>query len=143
VGIVFSDDGQRLVSGGLDAQAILWDMQTGNILRRFNNHAGDVGEVRFSPDETLLLGGSGDGTNSLWRVETGEAIRRYGGGFVISPNFSPDGRHAVVGYRDGAVELWRIDSTSDELLTWTQNNRYIPELTCEQRELYRIEPPCE
>jgi WD40 repeat protein/serine/threonine protein kinase len=143
MGIVFSDDGQRLVSGGYDGQAILWDVQTGNILRRFNNHAGDVGQVRFSPDETLLLGGSLDGTNSLWRIETGEVIRRYGGGFVISPNFSPDGRHAVVGYQDGAVELWRIDLTLDELLTWTRNNRYIPELTCEQRELYRIEPLCE
>ena len=143
MGIEFSDDGQRLVSGGLDALAILWDIQTGNILRRFDNHVGDVGQVRFSPDETLLLGGSGDGTNSLWRVETGEAIRRYGGGYVISPDFSPDGRHALAGYNDGAVELWRIDSTLDELLSWTRTNRYIPELTCEQREFYRIEPLCE
>jgi WD40 repeat protein len=142
-GIVFSDDGQRLVSGGSDSQVILWDMQTGNILHRLKNHAGGVGEVRFSPDETLLLGGGGDGTGSLWRSETGEVIRRYGGGFVFSPDFFPDGRHAVVGHRDGAVELWRIDATLDELLTWTQNNRHIPELTCEQRLLYNIEPLCE
>jgi WD40 repeat protein len=143
VGIVFSKDGQRLVSGGLDSQVILWDMQTGNILRRFANHSGGIGHIQFSPDETLLLGGSLDGINSLWRVETGEEIRRYGGGFAVSSHFTPDGRHAVVGYNDGAVELWRIDSTVDELLTWTRNNRYIPELTCEQRELYRVEPFCE
>jgi WD40 repeat protein len=140
-GIVFSNDGQRLVSGGSDSQVILWDMQTGDIVHRLNNHAGGVGEVRFSPDETMLLGG--DGTSSLWRTETGEVIRRYGGGFVFSPDFSPDGRHAVVGHRDGAVELWRIDATLDELLTWTGNNRYVPELTCEQRELYSVEPHCE
>jgi WD40 repeat protein len=142
-GIVFSNDGQRLVSGGSDSQIILWDMQTGNILRRFANHVGGIGQVQLSPDETLLLSGSINGTNSLWRVETGEEIRRYGGGFVVSPHFTPDGRHAVVGYQDGAVELWRIDSTLDELLTWTRNNRYVPELTCEQRELYRVEPLCE
>jgi WD40 repeat protein len=142
-GIVFSNDGQRLVSGGSDSQIILWDMQTGNILRRFANHAGGIGQVQFSPDETLLLSGSLTGTNSLWRVETGEEIRRYGGGFAVSSHFSPDGRHAVVGYQNGAVELWRIDTTLDELLTWTRNNRYIPELTCEQRELYRVEPLCE
>jgi WD40 repeat protein len=143
VDIMFSNDGQRLVSGGSDSLVILWDMQTGNILRRFANHAGGLGQVQFSPDETLLLGGSLNGTTSLWRVETGEEIRRYGGGYVISPQFTPDGRHAVVGYHDGAVELWRIDTTLDELLTWTRNNRYIPELTCEQRELYRVEPLCE
>jgi WD40 repeat protein len=118
-------------------------MQSGNIIHRISDHAGGVGEVRFSPDETLLLGGGEDGASSLWGVETGEEIRRYGSGFVFSSAFLPDGRHAVVGYRDGRVELWRIDTTLDELLTWTRNNRYIPELTCEQRELYRVEPLCE
>ncbi len=141
--IVFSNDGQRLASGGSDFLVILWDIQTGNILRRFANHAGGIGRIQFSPDDTLLLGGSLDGNTSLWQVETGEEIRRYKGGFISSPHFTPDGRHAVVGYHDGTVELWRIDSTLDELLTWTENNRYIPELTCEQRELYRVEPLCE
>jgi hypothetical protein len=28
-------------------------------------------------------------------------------------------------------------------LAWTQNNRYIPELTCQQRERYGVEPLCE
>jgi WD40 repeat protein/DNA-binding SARP family transcriptional activator len=141
--MMFSNDGQRLVSGGTDSQLLLWDIGTGNILRRFATHSGGLGQVRFSPDETLLLGGSLSGINSLWQVDTGEEIRRYGGGLVKSPNFTPDGRHAVVGYLDGAVELWRIDSTLEELLSWTRNNRYIPELTCEQRELYGIEPLCE
>ena len=91
----------------------------------------------------MLLGGSLNGTNSIWRVDTGEEIRRYGGGVVKSPRFTPDGRQAVVGYQNGRVELWRIDTTLDDLLTWTRNNRYILELTCEQRELYRVEPLCE
>ena len=99
--------------------------------------------MRFSPDEALLLGGGADGTGSLWRAETGERIRRYGGGHVISPNFFPDGRQALVGHRDGAVELWRIEATLDELLAWTRSNRFVPELTCEQRELYGVEPLCE
>jgi hypothetical protein len=44
---------------------------------------------------------------------------------------------------DGRVELWHLDTTLDELLTWTRNNCYIPEPTCEQRELYQVEPLCE
>jgi hypothetical protein len=28
-------------------------------------------------------------------------------------------------------------------LEWIRANRYIPELTCNQRELYRLEPLCE
>ncbi len=142
-GITFSKDGQQLVSGGSDSQIILWDMGTGSILRRFATHAGGSGQIQFSPDETLLLGGSLSGITSLWQVDTGEEIRRYTDGFAPSKNFTPDGNHAVVGFLDGTVELWRIDSKLEELLTWTQNNRYIPELTCEQRELYRVEPLCE
>jgi WD40 repeat protein len=142
-GITFSTDGQRVVSGGWDTQAILWDIQTGAIIRRFTNHVGPVGQVEFDPDEGLMLGGSGDGTTSLWDVETGEVIRRYGNGFVMKPVFNADGRQALIGFHDGAVELWRIDATQEQLLEWIKANRYIPELTCNQRDLYRIEPSCE
>ena len=142
-GITVSADGQRVVSSGWDHQAILWDMQTNSIIRRFTNHAGPIGQVDFTPDERLMLGGSGDGTNSLWDVETGEQVRRYANGFVIKPVFNADGSQALVGFQDGAVELWRIDTTLEQLLEWTQANRYMPDLTCEQRELYRIEPLCQ
>ena len=50
---------------------------------------------------------------------------------------------ALAGYENGAVELWRIDATREQLLEWAQTNRYIPDLTCNQRELYRLEPLCE
>jgi WD40 repeat protein len=141
LGVSFSNDGQQLVSAGMDSQVILWDMSTGNLQRRLVQ-ANGMEHPQFSPDGMLLLGGKITGITILLQVETGEVIRRYDD-FAESLSFSPDGRHAVVGYRDGGVEMWRIDSTLDELLTWTRNNRYIPELTCEQRELYKIEPRCE
>ena len=56
--------------------------------------------------------------------------------------FSPDGREVLVNPFDGNLALWRIDASLDELLAWTHANRYIPELTCEQRALYRLEPLC-
>jgi WD40 repeat protein len=142
-GITFSPNGRRFVSSGWDTQAILWDTKTGGIIRRFTNHVGPIGQIDFSPDERLMLGGSADGTTTLWNVESGEVFRRYDNDFVMQSVFSADGRQALMGFHDGAVELWRMDTTLDELLQWTQANRYIPELTCNQRELYRIEPLCE
>ena len=142
-GITFTTDGRRAVSSGWDTQAILWDTQTGGIIRRFTNHVGPLGQIDFSPDDSLMLGGSGDGTATLWDVETGEVLRRYGDGFVMQSIFSADGRQALVGFHDGPVELWRIDRTLEELLAWTEANRYVPELTCSQREIYGIEPPCD
>jgi len=43
---------------------------------------------------------------------------------------------------DGSVALWRIDASLDELVAWTHANRNVPELTCAQRALYRLEPLC-
>jgi WD40 repeat protein len=99
--------------------------------------------VTFSPDERQLLGGSDDGTSSLWDIETGDELRRYGNGWVMRFDFTPDGSQALAGYRDGTLEMWRIDSTLGELLSWTENNRYIRDLTCEERALYNVEPLCE
>ncbi|HEX9924605.1 MAG TPA: protein kinase [Anaerolineae bacterium] len=141
-GITFSADGQRVVSSGWDTQAILWDAENGGIIRRFTNHVGPIGQIDFTPDEQLMLGGSADGTITLWNVESGEVIRRYDNDFMMQSVFSADGRQALMGFHNGAVELWRMDATLDELLEWTQANRYIPELTCNQRELYRLEPLC-
>jgi WD40 repeat protein len=142
IGITFSPDGQKVASGGGDHQVILWDKETGSIIRRFTNHVGSIGQIDFTPDGHLMLGGSGDGTNSLWDVETGEQIRRYGNGRVRMPVFNADGSQALAGFENGAVELWRMDTTLAELLEWTQANRYIPELTCNQRALYKLEPLC-
>ena len=75
-------------------------------------------------------------------VETGEEIRRYREGYAILPDFTTDGRYAFVGYNDGPVELWRIDATLDDLLEWVKANRFIPDISCEQRALYRVEPLC-
>ncbi|MCA9895618.1 MAG: hypothetical protein KC615_21685, partial [Anaerolineae bacterium] len=41
-----------------------------------------------------------------------------------------------------AIRQWRID-TDDDFLNWVYANRYIRDLTCAERELYRIEPLCE
>jgi hypothetical protein len=38
---------------------------------------------------------------------------------------------------------WRIDDTLEELVSWTEANRHLPELTCSQRAQFNIEPLCE
>lgn len=141
LGFDFSDDGVRLASGGLDSQVSLWNVKTGSLQQRFAQ-SGAMSQPRFSPDETLLLGGNINGVTMLLHLDPGEVIRRYVG-YAESLDFSPNGTHAVIGTLSGAVELWRIDTTLDGLLTWVQNNRYLPEMTCEQRERYRVTPLCD
>ena len=41
-----------------------------------------------------------------------------------------------------SVSQWRIDN-QEELLAWIAENRYVRDLTCDERTTYNIEPLCE
>jgi WD40 repeat protein len=85
-----------------------------------------------------------DQSNVLWAALTGTVIRQFlgAGEGVYRPVFSPDGRSVLGRFTDGHAELWRID-TLNELIASTYANRYVPELTCDQRDLYHLTPACD
>ena len=146
--VEFSPDGQLILSAGGDSTLILWDTQTGALLHRLIGHNGEVRGADFSPDGKLIASVSLDGTIIVWNVESGEPMRRFlwedsNGMFgMFSVAFSPDGQYVLAG-GVGQTSLWRIDATLDDLIVWTSANRYVPEPTCVQRELYGLEPLCD
>jgi WD40 repeat protein len=148
--LAFSSDDKMAVSGHVDGNIYLWDVITGQIIRAFTGNRANVKELMFSSDNQTVFSGTFSGASgrslslTLWEVATGEPYRRYVGHSrpVDGLDITPDGKTLLsVGY-DNTARLWRID-TVDELLAWTRANRYIPDLTCEQRELYRLELLCE
>jgi WD40 repeat protein len=105
-----------------------------------------VWSVDVSPDGRYALSGSMDGAIILWDFETAEELRRFSGHTEIVPGlvFSPDGQTAFSVSTDGALIEWRIsDLPLDELIDWTYANRYVRDLTCEERAQYRVEPLCD
>ena len=64
--IVFSPDGQVLVSGSYDATIRLWDVATGEQLHTLEGHTYSITSVAVSPDGTRIASGSYDGTVLLW-----------------------------------------------------------------------------
>jgi WD40 repeat protein len=86
---------QVLVSGVAGAR--LYDLETGQEVRRFQEEAEEVNQADLSPDGRWLLTGSFDGKVRLWDFAGGELVRVLGShdGFVFSVAFSPDGRFAA------------------------------------------------
>ena len=82
--VVFSPDGQRILSGSVDSTLRLWDAASGASLRIFSGHEGKVTSVAFSPDGLpnplrcwqLRLQ---DYKLRLWDVATGETLRIFSG----------------------------------------------------------------
>jgi WD40 repeat protein len=142
--VVYSPDGTRALTGSWDATLILWDLETGEIIHQLLGHSDIVRAVAIHPDGRLAVSGSRDGTLIMWDLETGEAIRRiHAHNEVNSVEFSPDGQTILSGGFDLMVVVWRVDETLEDLIAWTDANRYIPELTCAERALYNVEPLCE
>ncbi len=100
----------------VEGELILWNLETGAEVRRFEGHTGWVNSVAFSPDGQAALSGSADMTLMLWDVTTGDAIHRFEGhtDAVNSAAFSPDGQTVLSGSADTTLMLWDV-TTGDAI----------------------------
>ncbi len=70
--VVFSPDGQTVLTGSVDWTARLWDAATGRQIGQTLAHPDAVRSVAFSPDGRTLLTGCDDRTVRLWDAATGD-----------------------------------------------------------------------
>jgi WD40 repeat protein len=73
--VAFSPDGKLGLTGSSDNTARLWDLQTGQELRRFIGHSGAVEWAVFSPDGKTFLTVSDDGTGRMWDVDYHDTVK--------------------------------------------------------------------
>jgi WD40 repeat protein len=105
--VAFSPDGKRVLTGGTDNAAILWDAATATVVRRFVGHKGGIESVAFSRDGKSILTGSSDDTAILWDAATGTKLRVFRGGHGRVA-LSPDGRFVLMDSPDKIATLWDV-----------------------------------
>jgi WD40 repeat protein len=109
VSLTFSHDGNRLLTGGRDATARIWDLDSGRVLI-LGGHRGGVTAARFSPNDRLVATASRDHDIRVWRAGTGTLVRpvlRAHFGAVSDARFSGDGRW-LVSAGPGTAGLWQV-----------------------------------
>jgi WD40 repeat protein len=100
--LAFSPDGKWLASSGYDNTIILWDLSSGEELRRFKGHADAVMRVLFSPRGDRLLSSDLKGGVKEWDVNSGAVIAAFKVRNVCrSMAFSADGQKFVAGVDTG------------------------------------------
>ena len=98
--LAFSPNGKMLASAGFQDQSVrLWDVISGQQLRRLQGHKDGVFAVVFSADGKSVFSGSNDETIRMWDVASGRELRRLGGnqGPVFCIALSPDGKTLASG----------------------------------------------
>ena len=114
--LVFSPDGEKLVSGTDRGQVEVWDVETGAVLTSLTeqNLREQITALSFSSYGTLLAVGSNKrvrimGNNKLARLkEVPQGVEAL--------VFVPDRNVLVTGLRNGVIELWDVES-GDKLIT--------------------------
>ncbi len=123
--LAVSPDGRHFVSTAEDRSMIVWDINTGEVVRQVEVCSGTINGVTYSPDGRYMAAGFGalkeplramcgevDHSIHLWNAETGELVRQLVGHeeAVATVIFSPDGRWLVSGSVDETVRLWDVET---------------------------------
>jgi RNA polymerase sigma factor (sigma-70 family) len=112
----FSPDGRTLAVGSDGPTIGLWDVATGNKVRRLPRPVGTLTAMAYSHDgKVLALAGKGDGAIVLWDLATHKERTRLPSHLITGVAdvlaFAPDGRTLAAGFRsdsqsDDTIYLW-------------------------------------
>jgi WD40 repeat protein len=111
-------DARRVFTGSHDNTLRLCDVETGEVLRRFQGHE-DTVYASAVLDAGRLISGSGDKTVRLWEIETGQELCcLQGHNAAVWAVAVIDERHIVSGSADMTLRLWDV-TTGRELRRFT------------------------
>ncbi len=107
-GIAFSPDGTLLAGGGTSPFVAIWNVASGEIVKKVWLSNGIYG-LEFSPDGRMLALASCNRVAQLINVETGNPIRSLShADELLAVAFSPDGTFLATGGYDYKVVIWGI-----------------------------------
>lgn len=112
MGIEFSRDGKRLVSGGADKFVRIFDVETGAQLEALEGHTHHVLDVSWKADGSLLASAGADNTIKVWNAATGEQARtiRNTNKEVTAISFIGVGENLVSCAGDAAIRFHRASN---------------------------------
>jgi WD40 repeat protein len=110
--VAISDDGLIAATGSYDKAVQLWNVQSGQELRRFTEPEGLIREIAFSPDGKQVAASSYDQIVRVWSLETGKLLGQL--------QSNADGNLHSVTYSPSAKTLATADGS--DVAIWDTNN---------------------
>lgn len=152
----FLAGGSKILSGGKDKQLILWDANSGKILRRMRAHKDWVLGLAVNRDETRAASVGRDGQVIVWDLSSGGTVHTFAASegnifnFPMAVAFHPKEKRLAVGMRDGRVIEYDLDKGEQSLefqankaLVWAleylPDGQHIVTTGWEQAKIFRLD----
>jgi len=122
--LVFSENGEKLLTASWDGKIKLWHSLTGMQLAKFNEKGAPVYAVNFTKDQQQIISGDGDRKIKFWNLQTGKIELALGGHIsaVTAIQLTHDGKLMVSRGANGEVIVWDMERKK-QLYTYMQINK--------------------
>ncbi len=123
--VKFSKDRSKLLVAaglaGVYGNALLFAVDSGELLTELVGHRDTLYAAVYSPDEKRVATAGYDREIMLWDLASGELIRKFQGhnGAIFDLAFSPDGKVLVSACADETAKVWSVE-TGERLDTLSQ-----------------------
>jgi WD40 repeat protein/tRNA A-37 threonylcarbamoyl transferase component Bud32 len=108
VQVLFTPDGQKMISGSTDQTIKIWSTKTKAAYKTLRGTNNTVKRLSLSPDGITLASASPDGLIRFWDLSVLEKSALVGhAGVVRDVAFSPDGSLLASASDDATVRVWR------------------------------------
>jgi len=136
--LVFSADGRRLASGGVDGTIHIWDVENPGEPLVLHDQLGAVWSATFSPDGRHLVTVGGSAAVRIWRTDgAGEPLVLDGFRAPIRAVAPLGGDRYATAHDDGTVRIWRCDACGPIEEVLARADRHVTrELTAVERRTY-------
>jgi len=150
--IAVMPDEEHFIGTDSSNSAVLWKIATGEKVKKFNGHSGDIYTAIVTEGGKRLITGSDDKTVKQWNVETGKCLKTlkskkpYGDIYTIA--LSPDQKRFAMVSSDNYLrvfdalsleEIWKLKLGDEgEVVTWSPDGKMIAS-TSEDKNLYLLQ----
>ena len=110
--LAVTPNGSRGLSGDMEGNIRLWDLQTGQELLILNGHKGEVCSVAIAADGRTAVSAGDDAVVQVWDLSSGASsakLTSHGGGRSAVALCSV-GRRGVSGDADGKIRVWDVET---------------------------------